>query len=118
VAGRPPEVPPPTAAPAIEVAAVPVRIGLLGARFRATVPVAGVYEVAARWPAGVAGAVEYCLLDRGGERLVPVDRGARGGEWVVLGRVHLEPAVELRIDLTGRDGIGRVAGEIRLRSVP
>ncbi|MCU0728468.1 MAG: hypothetical protein MUE73_22235, partial [Planctomycetes bacterium] len=47
--GRPPEDPSPavTAAPAVEVVAVLLHAGLLGARFRATVPIAGNYEVSA-----------------------------------------------------------------------
>ncbi|MCU0728469.1 MAG: hypothetical protein MUE73_22240, partial [Planctomycetes bacterium] len=67
---------------------------------------------------GVAGAVEYYLVHRGRERLVSVDRAVRAGEWVSLDRLYLYPSDELRVELSGRDGIGRVAGEVRVRSAP
>jgi hypothetical protein len=101
---------------AADVPAVLLRSGLLRASFSATVPRSGTFAVAARWPAEAAGTVEYRLVHRAGERLVSVNRAGRGGEWVVLARLFLDSADEVLIDVTGADGIGRIPGEIRLRS--
>jgi len=81
-----------------------------------SVPVAGTYQVYARWVAASshAGNALFSIEHSAGTTTVPVDQRANGGEWVLLGTFTLDAGTNTNIVLSGKAKGTVIAGAVKV----